>query len=427
MLLTATQLFDLSVDLLKAKKEPNQTGPRGGRYYLSVTGEKIYPGKSPPLVVTNAMDVPHLSSDHGDVQVEIVPGKKELPKEFQQVMRLRSPKTREDKRSARAFIQAQTSSHWPSYFCRSCKAIVLPEHNKPTVEVREIENPATGNKTRVEEVTERKTAVTLLHTQGPKAGQRESIDPPDPAAVAQKLCPECFEQHHVVVRKVVGKFAPPKPGEGSQLRKEHEKALGKTLKQALKKEPHQRTEEEKRLVREHEAKQAVSTRAAEERIKAEGVSTVERRERESNREAKNEEAALKELREKYKTHLVRAGIPTNEAETQALGLSAKDARAFEQQLLQAHATRRSEIHHRMAEEGSGKKIARVVSIGDLQSFMDRRREGVKGSETAHAAYEEGLKPAQAKQKDVIRKERLREREREQAKKTEKSLSLWVAM
>jgi len=414
MLLTATQLYDLSLDLVKAKKQATKTGPRGGRFYLTQTGEKIYPGevKADPPLLLHVASAPHLGKTHQNVEVRIAPGKKE-PSEFKQRMQI-SP----DRQSRRAYAQAQQSSNWPAYFCRDCKSAIVPNHDHPVTVKRAIKNPRTGKtETHVEEILGHTTEVMKVDS---KTGEKKWISPPDPAAVAQKRCPDCYSKSEVLSREITGRTPALKPTKRSREVVRERKSTEKRLQIVLAKPENKRTTEQQKIVDEHQAIASTKKRAEEARIKAQGVPTAERREKEATWAENKETGAKAQLRDKFKNHLIKQGMDASEAELASLSLTDEDVREFQSQQAREKAAHRTETAKRVGEEVAGKEISRVVGLGDLLDLMARRRHGVSGSEEQHGLTVEGLKPVKAREAERLRTQRLRER-----KETEKSFSLWV--
>lgn len=406
-------------EFFKAKKQPTQTGPRGGRFYVTQAGAKTYSPeqKVEPALVINTASAPHLSKPV-EAEVKIVSGKKELPAWIRQKMKVSPPKSMADKQSKRAYIQAKMSSNWPAYFCRGCNAAIVPTHDQPVTVQRAIKNPRTGKvEGRVEETLGHTTEVMK---KDPKTGKTTYIDPPDPAAVAQKLCPDCFGKHEVQSRTVEGHFPAPKPTKASRAKVRESKAADRSLKAALKKPEDKRTPEQQMKVTEYEAVLSVKDRIEEDRTKAAGPPTVERREREAAQAEKQESESQDKIRAYAKKHLISTGVSEKEAEQAVQKFGPEELRLIQQSGERAVSARMEETRKRMGKELSGQRVARVINLGDLLDLMERRKEGGKEE---HAATVEGLHPAVAHAVEFKRTQRMRERQEELEKKTQKSL--WV--
>lgn len=469
MILTSGQLYDL---LSKAKKKATQTGPRGGKFYVSTEGSKVYTGepsvpppstRPPPVVHHFISAAPHSSAKtqspvavEANVEITKLPMKqKVVPAE----QRFR-PKTKSTPSSRVAVKEAM--KRWPAYVCRSCRAVILPTFAKQTQRNRVLGVKPLVHTSKLGQVTvvgwqvhteeegvhetynadSKAEAASLAedlrqHFQEEEPWQKKDeliavhktviegeskhhtlLEPGavQPEMVGKKLCPDCFGKHEVISREVTGRTAIKPTRESKAVarqRAKEQKQKERALEAALKKFPGKRTEAERQLVSEHEAIQNTRQRAEEEKRqqqrRAQGRKASEQVWIESQ-----EQAALAKLRHYYRDRLIRQGKDPSDAAREAANLTDAELRKFQEEMARAHAKRREETIKQIETESGSRKVVPVVSGYEIEEHMERRRQGAPGGEE-RGIYEETLHPAEAKAAELLRTARLRERELEKEK------------
>jgi len=458
MFLTSGQLYDL---LSKAKKKATQTGSRGGRYYVSTEGSKIYTGEpSVPAPSTRPLPTlhhfvsmaPHSSQKtQSPVSVEAEVEVTKLPMRQRVVpaeQRFR-PKAKITT-SSRASVQ-EAMKRWPAYVCRSCRAVILPTFAKDTKrnQVDKIESevdekgvPKSWHVVTEEEgVKERyraasKAEATQLsedlrqHFRGEEPWQRRDdliavhqtkiegeqkhstlLEPGvvQPEMVGQKLCPDCFGKHEVISREVTGRTKIKHTAETRRVahqKEKEQKQKERSIQIALKKFPGKRTQAEKQLVDEHEAIQRTRQRAEDERRKKEdnwgkkmaGEVWIEGQ----------EQAALMKLRHQYCDKLIREGKNRAEAGREAANLTNEELIKFQQEQVRAHGKRREDTIKEVEAESGSRHVIPVFYGHEIEEHMERRRHEAPGGEE-RGVYRETIHPVQAKISELLRTARMRER------------------
>lgn len=474
MIITAAQLHDL---ICKAKKKATQTGPRGGRYYVSAEGKKVYTGepsaptqeKSPTL--KHFLSTPHTSADtqspvQAQVEVTVLePSQRVVPAE----LRFRPKAKRTESSMAHVKI---AQKRWRGYFCRSCRAAIIPEFadrtrwNKvrdvyPVEEKGEVKhwiveteeegsleqykfpNGAQARQFasdirehfRDEGPWQRKDQTIQVAKTTLEGGHKhtEILEPgePPPDAIAARVCDDCYRHHEVLSREVTGKTkveSTPASRKASRERKKLERQQERKLQAALKKDPRKRTPEQQQLVSQHEAVERAKQKTAEEKAKEEAKSG-KRKQYEEAMFARQEQAALEKIRHLYQQYLVRVKqMDPADAADKAAEMTPQEAASFQTDRLREHATRREQQIKQLEKESAGKRAEAFFDAGDLQAHMERRRQGMKGGEE-HGAYRETLHPAEAAAAERARTARLRERQEKAKKKGKKRTrkSLWVSL
>lgn len=483
MFLTSGQLYDL---LSKAKKKATQTGPRGGKFYVSTEGSKVYTGepsvtppptRPSPVVHHFISAAPHSStktqspvSVEANVEITKLPMRqKVVPAE--QRFRPKAKSTPSSRVSVKEMMK-----RWPAYVCRSCRAVILPTFAKDTKKNRVLEVKLLTHKDQLGKLhsvgwqvhteeegvretynTDSKAEAEALaedlrqHFQEEEPWQKKDellavhktviegeskhhtlleVGDIQPEMIGKKLCPDCFGKHEVISREVTGRTEAPKPTRESRKaarqREQEQKQKARTLEGALKKFPGKRTEAEQQLVAEHEAIQNTRQRAEDEKRKqyrrAQGRKGSEEVWIESQ-----EQAALAKLRHYYRDRLIRQGKEPAEAAREAANLSDAELRKFQDEMTRAHAKRREETIKEIEAESGGRRVVPVASGYEIEEHMERRRHGVAGGEE-RGIYKETFRPVEAKIADLLRTARLRERMEEketQEKKTKKSLCVFL--
>lgn len=475
MILTATQLHDL---ICKAKKKATQTGKRGGRYYISSSGKKVYTGepaapvqekKSPAL--KHFLSTPHTSTDtqspvQAQVEVTVLePRQRVVPAE----LRFR-PKAKQTP-SSRVHVKI-AQKRWRAYFCRSCRAAIIPQFadqtrwNKvrdvyPVEEKGEVKhwiveteeegsleqykfpNGAQARQFasdirehfRDEGPWQRKDQIIQIAKTTLEGGHKhtEILEPgePPPEAIAARVCDDCYRHNEVLSREVTGRTviaSTPASRKTARERKKLERQQERKLQAALKKDPQKRTPEQQQLVSQHEATELMRKRTAEEQAKEE-AKTEKRKQYEEAMFEREEKAALEKIRHLYQQYLVKEkGMTPAKAAKEAAKLTPQEARDFQMQRLREHSERRAEKIKQLEKEHAGKRAEAFFDAGDLQAHMERRRQGMKGGEE-HGAYRETLHPAEAAAAERARTARLRERQEQAKKKGKKRTrkSLWLSL
>jgi hypothetical protein len=176
-MMTSSQLFDLS----KAKKMATHTGPRGGRYYISESGEKIYVGK--------------------EAGVKVAPGP--VDPKLQGEMHARTPRHVINWPTSRTVTKI-AQEKWPAYVCRSCRAPVVPHHS---VGVMTGIHTETHGVPEAKVITEEKEGVVTVKRKYEKVGETVRVMTRKPGEekfrveygwkpewVATRLCDKCYEK-----------------------------------------------------------------------------------------------------------------------------------------------------------------------------------------------------------------------------------------
>lgn len=487
MLLSAAQLHD---QLCKAKKKATHTGKRGGRYYISDTGKKIYTGE-PPVERTVVVDrktgkkvytgdlpvgtedsptlrhfisTPHTSGDtQSKVQAKVEVTKRAAEKE-PLALRFR-PKAKVTSSSMASARVAQR--YWRAYRCRSCGAFILPTFADKTKwnRVLGVEyHPAHGWVVNTEEegfhdsypVRNRAEGLALaddlkdyFHAEGPwqvagdileihktkidgKHKHVELLEPgePPPDAIAHKVCDDCYRHYEVVSRTTDPGRTKIKTTPESRAAARERKKKERMLLMALKKDPQKRSPEEQQLVSEHEAIEATKQREAKKQ-EAEEKRAGKRKQYEEALFAREEAAALEKLRHQYKEKLVREkGMTPADAAEQAAKMTEAEAREFQLEQLKEASKRREETIKQLQEEHGGERVESFFDAGTLQAHAERRRHGLKGGER-HGGYRETLRPAEAAMAERARTAKLKERQKEAKKKgkgkKQTKKSLWLSL
>lgn len=197
MYLSASQLFDLA----KAKKRATQTGKRGGHYYVSASGKRVYTGDAASTETKHVLQTPHSSSKtQSPVEVQLLaPGAKDPA--LQGTMKVRSDKHHINSATSRAAIQ-QEQQNWPSYFCRSCKAAIVPKHDVAIKEGsahHQVPEPTKMDKDG-NPIRRRVGTTTRVLVVGP-TGRRSTHYGWDPEYLSSRQCPDCFDAEAKVARK----------------------------------------------------------------------------------------------------------------------------------------------------------------------------------------------------------------------------------
>jgi hypothetical protein len=478
MFLTSGQLYDL---LSKAKKKATQTGSRGGRYYVSTEGSKIYTGEpSVPAPSTRPLPTlhhfvsmaPHSSQKtQSPVSVEAEVEVTKLPMRQRVVpaeQRFR-PKAKITT-SSRASVQ-EAMKRWPAYVCRSCRAVILPTFAKDTKrnQVDKIESevdekgvPKSWHVVTEEEgVKERyraasKAEATQLsedlrqHFRGEEPWQRRDdliavhqtkiegeqkhstlLEPGvvQPEMVGQKLCPDCFGKHEVISREVTGRTKIKHTAETRRVahqKEKEQKQKERSIQIALKKFPGKRTQAEKQLVDEHEAIQRTRQRAEDERRKKED--NWGKKKSEEVWIEGQEQAALMKLRHQYCDKLIREGKNRAEAGREAANLTNEELSKFQQEQVRAHGKRREDTIKEVEAESGSRHVIPVFYGHEIEEHMERRRHEAPGGEE-RGVYRETIHPVQAKISELLRtarmRERIEEKEESKGKKIKKSLCVFL--
>jgi hypothetical protein len=197
MYLSASQLFDL----VKAKKRATQTGKRGGRFYVSSSGKRVYTGEDPAVEAKHVAQTPHTSSrTQGPVDVTLLPAGPEDPA-MQGKMKIRPEKHFINMATRRAAIQQQ-QQNWPSYFCRSCKAAIVPKHDVPIREGsphHQVPEPSKVD-AKGEPIRRRVGTTTKVLVVRP-SGRRSTHYGWNPEYLSSRQCPDCFDAEAKAARK----------------------------------------------------------------------------------------------------------------------------------------------------------------------------------------------------------------------------------
>lgn len=173
-MLTAAQLFDL----LKAKKMATHTGPRGGRYYVSSSGEKVYVGK--------------------EAGIRLAPGP--VDESLEGEMHVRPERHVINWPTSRT-VSKIAQERWPAYVCRSCHHPVVPKHESAVLTGVHSRTHGVGPAEIVEneegelKAKPKKVGETVrVRVMDPSTGRIRTEYGWKPEWVASRLCDECFEK-----------------------------------------------------------------------------------------------------------------------------------------------------------------------------------------------------------------------------------------
>ena len=452
-MLTISTLHDL-VKARKLKKQANQTGPQGGRFYRTSGGKKVYvetPGVK-TIPVSEIASAAGKKVTQKQVPVRIIPTKGKGPSQDTRM----GQKVGGKEPIASKKTPAQEKLNWRRYSCKVCGAHVVPHREEKRVPLqyphendvqhyhrilfntalRDDEKP-----TNLPMETTIKERVVMVPTHGPHKGEAISLDPGDvqPEMVENQICPHCAKEHVEPIRKPaprkVQSFrikATPQSRAAGKARRKEAKRTQKLMVSAQKKTPGNRTEGEKKVLATHEAQAAVHLRAMEERAKEEERSK-DRPRREKVWMENQETKALEQVRHLYRQHLIKMkGMDPHEASKKAAEADAKTLRNY--QLDESHRKMKQaeEVRQKMGSEIKGSGIAQHFSHADLAEHYGARREAPDHPDSQrHAALAETLmSPAERSRIAEARRKDIKERKKKKpklvvAKKIKKSV--WLAI
>jgi len=434
-MMTAAQLYDL----IKARKMPTSLGKRGGHYYETTTGKRVYVGHAEEAVTQPLAHLiaitPHSSamkqSKVGPIEVQVVPAQRR-PKEL-------SARPRASSRPKGGMGDVR----WKAFFCKNCGTSVSPHHDVPVVHGFQVEtDPKTGELSGhrtdelVKPVKERETL--KVHLTSP-SGKKEVVEGYDPEAAAAKLCPTCFADNRVIsrgpskessARVKLTQEEKSRAKEAAKERKQQQKELDKLtgkFPEGVSLEAMEKlgkiTSEQRQTLERHRATQAVASRVADDKAKAE-ERIATRQQREGTRLQHAEEEAQDQLRVKYHRHLMRVGHSEADATKMAQQASPQELAKFASEQTRAEADRAEATRKEIGKEIGGKRIPATVDLGAMLDHMIRRQHKLPGGEE-RGSYRETLYPSLGRREEEKRTERLRERKAEKESKVKKSLTLWV--
>jgi hypothetical protein len=461
-MLTTSELYDL----VKAKKLPTRLGKKGGHYYETQQGKRVYVGHADAVVNQQVAHIlaltPHSGTSQGPagpVEVPVLEAKDQRklalaslrrkrvrqPAAQRQVMHVASPKGLMAQRASKQHIHAQIE-RWPAFICRNCGTSVVPHFGVPQVEGLKVSSDPETGAMKVEETggkIQKVNEVLKVHITKP-GGEAEVVEGYDPEMAAKKMCPECGKpaekiSSEIVLRDPGSKVKVTKEDRAaSRARVKESREQEKRLKVALAKTQGKRTPEEQKLVDAHEARAAVGGRIAEDKRKAEQRQSS-RKIREDAKIAAEENEALDVMRQKFREHLATQGVTTDEAEQRSQQATVQELAAFAHQLVRDEADRAEATRRQLSEESQGKRIPAVISVPEIAAHLQLRRQGLPEGENRAVFRETLLHHLTLRQEAEKRTERLRERlsnrgkmirEQEEArlaseKDTKKSLNLWI--
>lgn len=438
-MLTAAQLYDL----IKARKQPTRMGSRGGHYYETTTGKRVYVGHAEEGVTQPLAHVVALTP-HSSAVKQSRTGPMEGPVSVTVLPPQRGPRGLSARPKASSRPKGRLSDvRWKAFFCKNCGTSVSPHYDVPVVHGFQVEtDPETGKVSghqtdeMVKPVKERETL--KVHLTAP-SGKKEVLEGYDPEAAAAKLCPSCFADNRVISSKVTRgaaklKLTPEekvRAKEAAKERKQQQKELEKLTSKfpegvslAVMEQQGKITSAQRKLIEGHRATQAVASRVADDKTKAE-ERIANRQVREGARLERAEDEAREKLRGSYQRHLEQTGHPEADAAKLAQQASPQDLAKFASEQSRFEADRAEATRKKLSEESQGKRIPVSIDVGAMLDHMIRRRLKLPGGEENAAFRETLMHPLTRRQEEEKRTERLRERMAEKESKVKKSLGLWI--
>jgi len=423
-MLTTSELFDL----VKAKKVATRLGRKGGHYYETQQGKRVYVGHADPGMSQQLAHIlkltPHLGTTQapvGPVEVPVLAAKDQRKLALATIRRKRSkesprlvphvasPKGLLARQAAKTHIQIQTE-HWPAFMCRNCGTSVVPQF--PTKEV--------GNQ--------------LLVSITKPGGEAQTVEGYDPEAVAKRLCPECSKPAEIVGGKIVLRDPESKlhltreeratARAASKAKINEEREHQHKLEVARTKTPGKRTPEEQKLIDAYLAGEAVRGRIAKEKQATEQRNTY-RKVYQDAALAAEEDEALETARQRFNAHLISQGTNPEEAKQRSSQATVQELATFAHQMIREGADRAEATRQKLGEVARSKRIQGVVTPQELMAHEARRKLGLRGGEGI-GIFREVLHPALAQQEEEARTARLRERKAAlEGEKSKVKKGLWI--
>lgn len=423
-MLTTSELFDL----VKAKKVATRLGRKGGHYYETQQGKRVYVGHADPGMSQQLAHIlkltPHSGTTQapvGPVEVQVLGAKDQRKLALATIRRQRSkesprlvphitaPKGLLARQAAKTHLQTQ-AEHWPAFMCRNCGTSVVPAF--PTKEV--------GDR--------------LLVQVTKPGGKSETLEGYDPEAAAKKLCPECSKPAEIVGGKIELRDPESKlhltreeraaVRVASKAKINEERERQKKLEVARTKAPGKRTPEEQKLIDAYLAGEAVRGRIAKEKQATEQRQTYRKVYQDAVLAAEENEA-LDVARQRFNDHLISQGVTPDEAKQRSDQATVQELATFAHQMVRKEADRAEATRQKLGKVAQGKRIQAVVTLQELEAHAARRKLGLRGGEGL-AIFREVLHPALAQQEEEARTARLRERKAAlEADKSKVKKGLWI--